>query len=273
MGVTLGTSQSPDCAWNAEDYAENSSAQMEWAEELIAKLDLRGNESVLDIGCGDGKVSARLARGVPQGRVLGIDSSSDMIVLASARFPPDAYPNLNFLRMDAAAIRLSREYDLAFSAATLHWVVDHRAVLAGVRACLRPGGRLLFQMGGRGNAEAIRRTMERSTAGERWAAYFEGFTSPYRFYGPVDYEEWLPAAGFRLERVELVPKDMRHGDVDGLTGWLRTTWFPYTDRLPTELRERFLAETVAAYLEEHPLDSEGGTHVGMVRLEVEARLA
>ncbi len=260
-------------AWNAEDYAKNSSAQMEWAEELIAKLDLRGDESVLDIGCGDGKVSARLARAVLQGRVLGIDLSSDMIGLASERFPGVEYPNLAFRRMDAAAIDLPREFDVAFSNATLHWVADHRALLAGVRASLNSGGTILFQMGGRGNADAMMRTLQGLTARPRWAAFFEGFTAPYHFHGPDDYEAWLPEAGLRPRRVELVPKDMRHDGPEGLAGWLRTTWFPYTDRLPVEAREEFLEELVAAYLAEYPLDSEGKTHVEMVRLEVEAYVA
>lgn len=132
---------------------------------------------------------------------------------------------------------------------------------------------MLFQMGGRGNAAAMMRTLQALTARARWAAFFEGFTSPYHFYGPDDYEAWLPEAGFRPRRVELVPKDMRHDGPEGLTGWLRTTWFPYTDRLPADAREEFLDELVVAYLAERPLDSEGKTHVEMVRLEVEAYLA
>lgn len=267
-----GSSPTSAHVWNAGDYARNSSAQMEWAGELIAKLRLRGDESLVDIGCGDGKVSARLATVLPRGRVLGIDLSADMIALARERFPVDDHPNLSFRRMDAAALRLPREFDAAFSNATLHWVADHRAVLTGVRACLRPGGKLLFQMGGWGNAASILEVVGRLLARKQWSSCFEGFTSPYHFYRPEDYEAWLVETGFRVERAELVPKDMRHDDVAGLTGWLRTTWFPYTDRLPPDAREGFLQELVAAYVAQHPLDSEGGTHVRMVRLEVEARL-
>lgn len=110
-------------------------------------------------------------------------------------------------------------------------------------------------------------------AEDRWAGAFEGFTSPYHFWGPEDYQAWLPQAGFRVDRAELVPKDMCHDGLEGLTGWLRTTWFPYSDRLPADVREEFLAEVVAAYIAQHPLDPEGRTHVRMVRLEVEARVA
>jgi trans-aconitate 2-methyltransferase len=256
--------------WNAEDYAKNSSAQQQWAQELIAKLALQGNESVLDIGCGDGKISTQLALAVRNGSVLGIDLSEDMIRLASEQFPAAAYPNLSFLCMDAASIRLPLRFDVAFSNATLHWVKNHRAVLDGVHSCLKPGGKILFQMGGSGNAAGIFDAIGKVLQHPQWQLYFEGFTSPYHFYAPEEYKVWLMESGFRPVRIELLPKDMQHPGSDGLKGWLRTTWFPYTDRLPVEQRDIFLSEVVEAYTSVHPIDSLGNTHVKMVRLEVEA---
>jgi trans-aconitate 2-methyltransferase len=256
--------------WNADDYARNSSAQLAWAQELIGKLALQGGETVLDIGCGDGKVSALLAAAVGPGRVLGIDLSAEMIRLARERFPAGQHPNLAFRQMDAAAICLDERFDVAFSSATLHWVADQRAVLRGVRQCLNPGGRLLFQMGGCGNAADVFTALGDVIARPEWRAPFEGFAAPYHFYGAEDYARWLCECGFRPLRVELIPKDMRHAGADGLLGWLRTTWFPYTDRLPAGGRDEFLAAVVEAYLAAHPPDASGGTHVAMVRLEVEA---
>lgn len=94
--------------------------------------------------------------------------------------------------------------------------------------------------------------------------------NPYYLRGPEEYQDWLPQAGFCPVRVELIPKDMQHPDPVGLLGWLRTTWFPYTDRLPADQREPFLNEVVATYLAAHPADDAGRTHVAMARLEVEA---
>jgi trans-aconitate 2-methyltransferase len=256
--------------WNADDYANNSSAQLQWAEELITKLALRGSESVLDIGCGDGKISAQLAHVVEHGRVFGIDSSESMIQRASEQFPPTTNPNLSFLHMDATEIHLSQRFDVAFSNATLHWVEDHSAVLRGVHSCLKYGGKVLFQMGGCGNAAEVFGTIRETIKRPQWQRYFEAFTPPYHFYGPKDYEAWLLASGFRPARVELIPKDMQHGGAEGLMGWLRTTWFPYTDCLPVELRDAFLGELVETYTAAHPADVLGNTHVNMVRLEVEA---
>jgi trans-aconitate 2-methyltransferase len=256
--------------WNAPDYARNSSAQAEWAGELIGKLKLRGQETVLDIGCGNGAITARLAALLPEGRVVGIDASADMIRLAREEFPAERHPQLRFLLMDASEIRLAREFDAAFSNAVLHWVADQVAVLKGVASCLRRGGRILFQLGGRGNAVEILRTIEVLVAETQWRSYFESFVPPYHFHGPEEYEGWLSECGMQPIRVELIAKDMRHSGPEGLKGWLRTTWFPYTDPLPPRLRERFLEELVAAYLKVVPPDAEGRTHVAMVRLEVEA---
>jgi trans-aconitate methyltransferase len=256
--------------WNADDYANNSSAQLQWAEELISKLALKGSESLLDIGCGDGKISAQLARIVKNGHVLGIDSSENMIKRASEQFPAAANPNLSFLRMDATEIRLSQMFDVAFSNAALHWVKDHITVLRGVHSCLKSGGKILFQMGGHGNAAEVFNAIQEIIERPGWKQYFEVFVPPYYFYKPEDYETWLPECGFSSARVELIPKDMQHDRAKGLTGWLRTTWFPYTDCLPVELRDAFLGELAETYTATHPADALGNTHVKMVRLEVEA---
>jgi trans-aconitate 2-methyltransferase len=256
--------------WDARDYARNSSAQAGWALELLDKLGLRGDERVLDIGCGDGKITAELARRVPRGAVLGLDSSAEMIALAARTFRSGTHPNLAFREMDAASIVLDERFDAVFSNATLHWVRDHSAVLRGVRRCLEVGGRILFQMGGRGNARDVAAAVGAVTREPRWSARFAGFDSPHWFYGPEDYAAWLPACGFRPVRVELIPKDMVHAGPEGLLGWLRTTWFPYAQRLPEGDGEAFWRAVLAAYLASFPPDAAGATHVAMVRLEVEA---
>lgn len=256
--------------WNAQDYSRNASAQWNWAQELIDKLHLRGDETLLDIGSGDGKITASLAGRLPRGRVIGIDASASMGSLARASFPAAQHPNLDFRQMDAAALDLPERFDAAFSNATLHWVPDHPAVLRGLSRCLKPGGRILLQMGGQGNAAEIEAAFQRRMAQPSYRDHFLDFKTPYRFYGPQSYRDWLPDAGFSARRIELIPKDMQHDGPEGLKGWLRTTWFPFTDRLPEPLRAVFLEEVLADYLERFPLDAQGKTHVAMLRLEVEA---
>jgi trans-aconitate 2-methyltransferase len=101
--------------WDAGDYSRNSSSQQEWARELIGKLQLRGNERVLDIGCGDGKVSAEIAAWVPQGSVVGLDISREMIDYARQNFPSDTHSNLEFVLGDASNLNYVQEFDVVFS--------------------------------------------------------------------------------------------------------------------------------------------------------------
>lgn len=256
--------------WNAEDYCTSSSNQKKWALELLSKLDLKGNERVLDIGCGDGEITAAIAQRVPRGSVVGIDSSKEMIDLATRRFSSEHYPNIAFLLKDAGALDFREEFDAVFSNACLHWVIDHQPVLVGIRRCLKPSGRVLLQMGGKGNAATVLEAIDAVLKMPRWARYFNRFAFPYAFYGPDEYRSWLAALGLQIRRAELLSKEMIHEGSDGFVAWLRTTWLPYTERVPGSLREEFIREIVAAHARIRPPDADGSIHLTMVRLEVEA---
>lgn len=256
--------------WDAGDYESHSSAQQQWARELIAKLDLHGHERVLDIGCGDGKVTAEIARCLSKGSVMGIDNSEAMVSHAKAKYPRSRFPNLQFLQADARRLPFENEFDRGFSNAALHWVIDHQSVLLGIRRSLRSGGRILLQMGGKGNGSEYFQTVETVMQADEWRAYFADYCHPHIFYAPEDYYPWLEAANLQPIRVELIPKEMVHESPAGLAGWIRTTGLPYTQKVPEEQRDRFIDAIVTTYLQEHPVDQNGATHVQMVRLEVEA---
>ena len=260
----------PPYQWDAQDYEKNSAQQRLWAQELFRKLELSGNEAVLDVGCGDGKVAAEIAASVPAGRVVGIDSSGEMVALAQARFLAADYPNLRFQQEDASRLPFEGEFDVVFSNATLHWLRDHRPALQGMARSLKPGGKILLQMGGEGNAAGVVDAIEELVRQPEWSPYFTSFAFPYGFYGPQEYQGWLLEAGLQPTRLELIPKDMFHPGKAGLTGWLRTTWLPYTQRLPEEKRTTFLDALVDSYTAIHPADDLDNVHVSMVRLEVEA---
>jgi len=257
--------------WDAEAYRTSSSNQKKWALELLSKLNLRGDERVLDIGCGDGEITAAIAQRVPRGRAVGIDSSKEMVDLATRRFPSERCPNITFLLKDAAALNFCEDFDAVFSNACLHWVIDHRPVLAGIRKCLKSSGRLLLQMGGKGNAATVLEAIDSVLKTSPWVKHFDGFVFPYAFCGPDDYRPWLEALGFNISRIELLPKDMVHQGADEFAAWLRTTWLPYTERVPEPLREEFIYEIVAAHSRIRPPDADGRIQFTMVRLEVEAR--
>jgi trans-aconitate 2-methyltransferase len=256
--------------WNAADYAANSVVQQSWARELIAQLNLRGDEHVLDVGCGDGKVTEELARALPRGSVTGADASPQMIEFAKKTFPADAFHNLRFRVMDARKIKFGRQFDFFFSNAALHWVDDHKAILHGAASVLKPGGRLVVSCGGKGNAHDVFLALRPEMRLKRWRDFFRGMPMPYFFYSPGDYEKWLPKFGFKIHTLKLAPKDATYDCAEGFATWLRTTWIPYVQRVPENLREEFITAVTGRYVAKHPPDAHGNIHVRMMRLEIDA---
>ena len=256
--------------WNPADYAANSAVQQSWAGELIAQLKLRGDEHILDVGCGDGKITAELARVVPRGSVVGLDASAEMIGFARKKFPASEITNLKFQIADARKIRFPKKFDVVFSNAALHWVGDHEAILGGAASVLKAGGRLVISCGGKGNAHDVFLALRPEIRLKRWREFFRRMPLPYFFYSPADYERWLPKFGFEIHALKLAPKDATYAGADGLATWLRTTWLPFVQRVPDDLREKFIAAVTQRYVAKHPPDAEGKIHVRMVRLEIDA---
>jgi len=253
--------------WDASDYAKHSQGQYGWAMANIGKLALQGTESVLDIGCGDGKVTLEIARLVPRGRVLGIDHSEEMIALATRLIQ---LPHVTFRALDAQALDFDGEFDAVFSNSTLHWVPDQAAVIRGIARALKPEGRIVLSMGGRGTAAIVFKALDAMAQEQRWSEFLAGVLSPHHFLGPEEYRPWLAAAGLQADRVELVAKPMRHADVAALEGWLRTTWMMYSGRVPENQRAEFLRDLAERVRKDCAVADDGVLLMPMVNLEVEA---
>jgi trans-aconitate methyltransferase len=172
--------------------------------------------------------------------------------------------------MDAREIKFERTFDLLFSNAALHWVDDHEKILRGAASVLKPGGRLIVSCGGKGNAQDVYVALRPEIRLKRWREFFRKMPTPYFFYAPGDYEKWLPKTGFKINSLKLVPKDATYPGADGFATWLRTTWIPYVQRVPENVREEFIAAVTHRYVAKHPPDAEGKVHVKMVRLEIDA---
>ncbi|HET6437447.1 MAG TPA: methyltransferase domain-containing protein [Anaeromyxobacter sp.] len=270
----MSTSSAPDAsgqvAWNPEDYHRNASAQTGWGREVHERLGLRGDERVIDLGCGDGRLTAELAGRVPRGRVTGIDSDPEMIAFARRHF---AQRNLAFAAGDARSFAVEGGADLVLSTACLHWVADHGAVLERCRAHLGAGGRIFFQLGGRGNCREIILAAAAVARRPPFSRHLSPFSHPWHFLGPEDYQALLPGHGFRPVRTELIEKDMVHDGKEAMLAWLTTTWMPVLGRVPEALRAGLGEAIVAEHLARRPPDRDGRTHAAMVRLEVEAVIA
>jgi trans-aconitate 2-methyltransferase len=159
---------------------------------------------------------------------------------------------------------------LVFSNAALHWVDDHQAFLRGAASVLKPGGRLIVSCGGKGNAHDVFLALRPEMRLKRWREFFRKMAAPYFFHSPEEYKKWLPRFGFKTRSIKLAPKDATYPGRDGFATWLRTTWLPYTQRVPENAREEFIEAVVTRYVARHPLDAKGLVHVRMVRLEIDA---
>jgi hypothetical protein len=128
-------------------------------------------------------------------------------------------------------------------------------------------------MGGQGNASGILKVLDTMIRGEKWAGYFKGFSVPYTFYEDQGYKVLLESAGLTVKRIELIAKQMVHDGCDGLAAWIRTTWLPYTRRVPEDLKSNVIDRIVDTYIQVQALHRSGIIPVEMVRLEFEAERA
>ena len=255
--------------WDPDDYGRNASAQTTWAAGLIPLLALSGNEAILDLGSGDGRVTAGLARQVPAGHVVGLDASPSMT--AHARLNHETVqPNLEFVLGDMEAIPFRDRFDRVFSNAALHWACDHAAVAKGIARALRHGGRAVIQCGGTGNAGAMVAVVEDVIRSPTWAPFFPEPTFRYAFTDDATFRAHLEKAGLVPSEVRLIPVTMIVDGREGLAGWVRTTWLRYTGPVPDSRREAFVQALVDDYLARHPPARDGRVEVSMVRLQAVA---
>jgi trans-aconitate methyltransferase len=181
--------------WNAARYHEISAPQQAWGRRVLERLPLEGDERVLDVGCGSGKLTAEIAGRVPRGSVVGLDRSAAMLGQAAA-YLRDHAPRTRLVLADAAALPFRRTFDAVFSGATFHWIHDHAALFRSIVAALRPGGRLVAQCGGGGNLALLYGRAARLMQEPRFARYFEEWQEPTYFADVETTRRRMLAAGF-----------------------------------------------------------------------------
>jgi trans-aconitate 2-methyltransferase len=243
--------------WDADTYDAVSDPQFEWGLEVLARLDLSGEEVVLDAGCGSGRVTAELAGRLLDGRLIAVDGSEAMIAKARQRLGDDA----TYLVADLAELEIEEPLDLIFSTATFHWILDHDRLFDRLRAALRPGGRLVAQCGGEGNVAEHARVIATVAARAEFAPHLGQMTGMWNFAAAEQTERRLLRAGFAEARCWLEPKPVTPERPLEFTSTV--TLGPVLAQLPDELRRPF-AEAV---LEE----SEQPLVLDYVRLNIEAR--
>jgi trans-aconitate 2-methyltransferase len=226
--------------WDATAYERVAAPVQAFGRRLLDGLELRGDELVLDAGCGDGRVTRMLAERVPRGRVIGVDASPSMVGAARAALAELA----DIRQADLLELELDEPVELVFSSATFHWIADHDRLFARLFAALRPGGRLRAQCGGEGNIATVAAALGVVTAEPTFAEHFAGWDGPWNFAGPAETVARLERAGFEDARARLHVEPVRPEDPREYLSTMIVG--AHLDRLPAQLHgpfvERMLGE-------------------------------
>lgn len=229
--------------WNAELYRERSSLQQTMGAEVLQALDVTSSERVLDVGCGDGRITSEIARRVPQGCVVGVDASSNMIELASQR----AGPNLRFEVADARTLPFIDEFDLVVSFNALHWIQQQDLALASIHRSLKPGGTAHLRLVPMGARKSIETVLEETRNSQPWSKYFCEFRDPYLRLTEQEYCSLAQKSGFRIERVQTESKTWNFGTRAEFLAFSSVTMVEWTKRLPESLRSLFITDVLDRY--------------------------
>jgi trans-aconitate 2-methyltransferase len=243
--------------WDAEVYERISDPQFEWGMEVLDRLELAGGETVLDAGCGSGRVTAKLLERLPQGKVIAVDASPSMLEKARESLGD----RVTYSQQDLADLRVDEPVDIIFSTATFHWILDHERLFSALHGALRPGGRLHAQCGGAGNVRKHAEVIVEVSQRAEFAPHFGELPMMWNFATPEETEQRLAAASFTDIRTSLQPKPVRP---EHPREFIRVvTLGPHLARLPADLQDAFV-DAVADEMDE-PLT------LDYVRLNIRAR--
>jgi trans-aconitate 2-methyltransferase len=224
--------------WDGQSYDRISGPMEALGREVLGRLHLRGDETVLDAGCGSGRITQALIERLPRGRVIAVDASQSMVDAARERLP-----GADVRVIDLLELELSEPVDAILSTATFHWIGDHERLFARLRGALAPGGRLVAQCGGEGNIDVLRGHANDVLAREPYAAHFADFRPPWNYAGADETRQRLLGAGFAEAECWLAPAPKQP---DEPREFLSTIVLgPHYQHLPEELRERFLDDVLA----------------------------
>ncbi|MGI9415576.1 MAG: class I SAM-dependent methyltransferase [Hyphomicrobiales bacterium] len=242
--------------WSAEAYDRNARFVSDLGAAVLEWLNPQSGERILDLGCGDGALTRRIAEAGAD--VVGVDASEDLLGAARAA-------GIDARFMDGHALTFEHEFDAVFSNAALHWMTRPQEVIEGIVRALRPGGRFVAEFGGHGNVAAIVTAM-RAVAWKRTGD--QSIAGPWFYPTPDEYREMLEGHGFTVKRAGLFPRPTPLPT--GMGGWLMTFRSPFFEQFGAE-QDDALGEVVDL-LKPALCDSAGGWTADYVRIRVEAQL-
>ncbi|HEC97747.1 MAG TPA: class I SAM-dependent methyltransferase [Nitrospirae bacterium] len=232
--------------WNGGDYQQFSGYQTDEGSQLIELLNVRNGESILDVGCGNGLLTLKIARNNPDGSVRGIDSSRDMLKKAEENKREQESGNVDFQLKDALSVDYENRFDAIFSNSALHWIKDHEELLKRFYEALKPGGRMALGFASRGNIDSFLEIINHIMGDDEFSPSFKDFNFSWYFPGE-EYKGLLKDAAFERYEIKFKSVEIKMPKEE-LTGWFRTTGMPYWGHLPEPLSGQFIDRVIDEYI-------------------------
>jgi trans-aconitate 2-methyltransferase len=232
--------------WNAAGYTHIAKLQEAMAAEVLALVEVNGKERVLDLGCGNGKVTAQIAARVPRGSVVGVDASAEMIAFATEHF---ARPNLRFETCDIRQLAYREEFDLVVSFNALHWIPDQTAALQAIRSAMTPDATAQLRLVPDGERKSLEMVLEDARKSARWATYYEGFRDPYLHLSPERYVALAEKSGLRVRDLGVSDNTWDFGSHAGFEAFGAVTFVEWSKRLPESEHPAFIDDVLERYAE------------------------
>lgn len=234
--------------FDGEKYKKASAHQKEWANKILAELYFKGNETILDLGCGDGVITNQLADLVPDGEVLGIDASEGMIKTAQKG---REFKNVIFELKNINEIEYKNRFDFIFSNATLHWILDHNKLLKKVFQALKPAGTIRFNFAGDGNCSFFFGVIRRAMSKSRFREFFQDFTWPWYMPTIEEYNKIAAETEFSDFEIWGENADRYFADCDSMIKWIdQPSIVPFLKCIPAHQKQDFRNFVVERMIEE-----------------------
>lgn len=227
--------------WNGIDYAQNSSVQFSHAERLLKGLFLKGDEHILDIGCGDGKITALLAQRVPHGKVVGIDPSESMLNKANSVY----LDNLAFVKNRAEDFAYDEQFDHIIAIHVMHWIQEQAKALENIHKHLKPNGCVHLILAPSKEGLAFHRALHKTLT--HWQESFVDFVNPQQVFDIETYRQLVVKAGFHIEGLYYLYNETTHENKETLKAWIQQ-WLPHAKHLSFSESKTFLDELIDQYL-------------------------
>ncbi len=239
---------------DAHHYKKHSEVQYKLAQTPLQDYLFTGCESILDIGCGDGKITAEIATRIPQGQIIGVDKSPAMITLAQESFPKTTHSNLSFEIQDACSLKLNLTFDLITSFSCLHWIKDQKLALQKVKKYLKPQGKAMFVTFPR--CATFWDPIDTVAQKKKWKNFFVKDPKPYLFLDEIQYQSLFAEVGLNIIHIETTSHVTKFVGKKGFEDYVKG-WLPLLLFLPKPLHQEFLEEIGNHSLDTAPVQSDG----------------